>query len=325
MILILLVLLFLFSVFCFLKAKKMMNAENKNVKQVFSEFSINMEEIKKEQEQSFSNKNVVPSVNFITSDSAENSLADDFKRLNRLYQKGENTDELEELEAILHSKVFKIFLYEEPSLDIPVKVLNLAGKFITDSYTLNFLASTPFNEYIFEEHGDRYDDVIDSLKDSKKILTKTLPFRTVIENNFTLENLKKELDNLFLTNKKLLNDTFCLNDDENWKNFKKADLTISDYLLATSFYNHGNTKAYELYLNNFRTQDDYKKLTIEDLISLNFKVKKTQEKIMTFRDFYINLSDIRDIWLFRSDYKEWKEKMPLSELEKINLVGVDSL
>lgn len=316
MVLFILVLLVIFIFFCWRTAKKMMEDGNKNSERSFSDFSSQNKSLN-EQVQSFERGN--------TNQLSESSVAQDFKTLNQLYKKGENTDKLEKLEIALHNKTFKVFLYEEVNLDAPIKILNLAGRFITDSYTLNFIKNTPFNECIFEEHGDRYDDVVVDLRNSKKLSQKTLEFREILENDSTLEDQKKELDKLFINSKKLLNDTLYLNEDDNWKKFKNNGLTVSDYLLATSFYNHGNSKAYELYLSNYKTQDDYRKLTVEDLISLNFRVKKTQEKIMAFRNFYINLSDVKDIWLFSSAYKDWKEKTPLKTLNNENLCGKDSL
>lgn len=337
MILLLLVLLALFVIFCWRRAKKMMNAENKNIKQVFSEFPAQMEVLKKQNEEKRAlNKNkpkaviVPPGYNTTSIQKNDSSIASRYKKLERLYNKGESTNELEHLENYLQTVTFNYFLYDEVNLDIPVKILCLAGKFISDLNTIDFLKKTPFKN-ILEENGDRYGDVLDDFKRYKKLTQQTVAFRKIIENKEDLESHKKQIDDFFLNNEKLLNDTLSLNTDADWKDFQKCNLAISDFLLALSFYNHGNESAFSLYLNNIRTQDDYKNLTEEKLVSLMDELKVKNQKIssvpqiISFRNYFVNLQDIRDVWLFDSYHKDWKEKTPLSELEKTNLIGVDSL
>lgn len=334
MILIIIVLLILLSVFCFKKAKKMMQKDNKTFSQYKTELSEQFKEIAQKEKAIYEERSQRANAVFnVLSNSSQpmqkETLESKYKKLDRLLQKGENTDELEQLEKSLHAITFKYFLYEEIVLDIPIKILNLSGKFITDSQTLNFLKETPF-DYIFEEHGDRYGDVLNDFKDSKKAFQQTFAFRNIIESRVTLEEQKKQIDDFFSKSKKLLNETLNIDSDDDWKDFKKQGLTISDYLLALSFYNHGNESAFVLYLNNIKTQEDYKKLNEESLAELKNQLKDQKKninisQIISFKNYFANLQDTREIWLFDSSYRDWKKQNPLAKLENKDFVGIDSL
>ena len=89
--------------------------------------------------------------------------------------------------------------------------------------------------------------------------------------------------------------------------------------MALSYENYGNPKSFVLYLNGYRTLNEYLNLTEETLIKLNIKVKKTQTRIFDFVNFYKSIQDIRDIWLFSQNYKWWKELYSINDIECIQL------
>lgn len=250
------------------------------------------------------------------------SFADEYKKLKRYWNRGAYSEEMEELENYISS--IKLYYFNPGvDLDIPSLLLEKVGHFINDPKTLEFILKTPFS--IYSESADRYDDILMELKDSKKGKDKAILFRKILESKNSLENIKNEVDVFYKNNKKYLDDYFNLSDCENWKLFKKEKLNFSDYILALSYENYGNPKSFVLYLNGYRTLNEYLNLTEETLIKLNIKVKKTQTRIFDFVNFYKSIQDIRDIWLFSQNYKWWKELYSINDIECIQLNSIEKL
>ena len=251
------------------------------------------------------------------------SLSDAYDKAKKYWEIGESTKAGEKLEKALESFIFYYFV-PTITLDFPTNVLQVVGKYITDINTLNFLNTFPSSGLI-QTTGDRYEEVEAEMKRAQKDLKEFIKFREIIESKIPLQKQKEKINLQYKKNELLFNKLLNLHNDDNWTTFTNKGLNFSDYLIALSYFNYGNPKAFELYLNNYRTQNDYMELTIDILKNLNFKVSTTQEKILKFKTNFLKLADTRDIWLFNSNFKEWKEKNPLTKTETLNLKGVYTL